>query len=305
MTEITDSGSQVLGSHKMSNRGFLRLIVTTSLVTMMLLGGFNLFVLTPAFNHLIIENTESAAIKIARHLEQMLIENATLEGQSSPDTARQVALAVNDFSLMKLKVFTADGKTTYSTVAADIGMMNDHAYFRDIVARGGVYTKMVSKNTRSLENQLVDVDVVETYVPIMKEGKFKGAFEIYLDITGARQRLHSLLIQVHSTMALLSLVLLSTIFFITRKAERSLLEQEKTEAEKKNLIAELRQALEEVKSLRGIIPICSYCKQIRDDQGQWKKLEAYIHEHSDAEFSHGICPECLARQIEMIDEEAP
>jgi hypothetical protein len=56
---------------------------------------------------------------------------------------------------------------------------------------------------------------------------------------------------------------------------------------------ELEQALAEVKQLSGMLPICSHCKKIRDDQGYWKQLEEFISKHSDAQFSHGICPECL------------
>lgn len=67
------------------------------------------------------------------------------------------------------------------------------------------------------------------------------------------------------------------------------------EAEKEKLIGELRKALREIKTLRGILPICSSCKVIRDDQGYWKRLEAYIHEHSEAQFSHGLCPDCMRK----------
>jgi len=56
---------------------------------------------------------------------------------------------------------------------------------------------------------------------------------------------------------------------------------------------DLRAALEEVKTLRGIIPICSSCKKIRDDEGSWSQIEAYIRSHSHAEFSHGLCPDCM------------
>jgi hypothetical protein len=62
--------------------------------------------------------------------------------------------------------------------------------------------------------------------------------------------------------------------------------------ERKAIIDQLNTSLQEVKTLRGILPICSYCKKIRDDQGAWKMIETYIAEHSDAEFSHGICLEC-------------
>jgi PAS domain S-box-containing protein len=63
-------------------------------------------------------------------------------------------------------------------------------------------------------------------------------------------------------------------------------------AEREQLINELRQALLEVKRLEGILPTCAYCKRIRDDSGEWQQFELYIRERSDAEFSHGICPEC-------------
>jgi len=55
---------------------------------------------------------------------------------------------------------------------------------------------------------------------------------------------------------------------------------------------ELQTALEEIKALRGIVPICASCKKIRDDQGYWHQVEVYLRNHTDAEFSHGLCPEC-------------
>ncbi len=62
--------------------------------------------------------------------------------------------------------------------------------------------------------------------------------------------------------------------------------------ERDKLIVELTDTLKRIKQLRGLIPICSHCKKIRDDKGYWNQLEAYIRDHSEAEFSHGICPEC-------------
>jgi CheY-like chemotaxis protein len=59
-------------------------------------------------------------------------------------------------------------------------------------------------------------------------------------------------------------------------------------------VGQLEQALEQVKRLQGIIPICGYCKKIRDDHDYWQNLDSYIATHSEAEFSHGICPPCFA-----------
>jgi hypothetical protein len=60
-------------------------------------------------------------------------------------------------------------------------------------------------------------------------------------------------------------------------------------------VAKLEKALAEVKTLRGILPICSFCKKIRDDDDSWHQIESYVKERSDADFSHGICPACLQR----------
>ena len=64
------------------------------------------------------------------------------------------------------------------------------------------------------------------------------------------------------------------------------------EVERENLILELKKALSEIKILSGLLPICSYCKKIRNDEGYWEQIEGYIKERSLADFSHGICPEC-------------
>lgn len=61
-----------------------------------------------------------------------------------------------------------------------------------------------------------------------------------------------------------------------------------------------QKALSEIKMLCGIIPICMYCKKIKGDKDVWDKLEAYIEEHSDADFTHGICPDCLKTQLEEV-----
>jgi len=73
---------------------------------------------------------------------------------------------------------------------------------------------------------------------------------------------------------------------------RRLVEMQDTLAAK---VEELLQALEQIKTLRGIVPICANCKKVRDDQGYWSQVEVYVHNHTEAEFSHGICPECVKK----------
>lgn len=76
---------------------------------------------------------------------------------------------------------------------------------------------------------------------------------------------------------------------------RDITERKRVEEEREQLIVELQDALGQVKTLSGLLPICSSCKKIRNDEGYWSQIEAYIQEHSDAVFSHGICPECAKK----------
>lgn len=82
------------------------------------------------------------------------------------------------------------------------------------------------------------------------------------------------------------------------------IERKQIAQEKENLILELKSALSEVKTLSGLLPICSSCKNIRNDRGYWEKIEGYIGTHSNALFSHGICPDCASKLYpEIFDHE--
>lgn len=72
-------------------------------------------------------------------------------------------------------------------------------------------------------------------------------------------------------------------------------ERKQVEAERERLIHDLQAALTQIKTLSGLLPICSHCKKVRDDEGYWQQIEEYIGHHSDAEFSHSICPECMEK----------
>ncbi len=77
-------------------------------------------------------------------------------------------------------------------------------------------------------------------------------------------------------------------------------ERKRLEEEKAGLISELKKSLEQVRLLSGLIPICSSCKKIRDDQGFWSQVESYIAKHSEAKFSHGLCPDCVRKLYPTI-----
>ncbi|MFZ5798873.1 MAG: hypothetical protein ACYCYR_05775 [Desulfobulbaceae bacterium] len=73
------------------------------------------------------------------------------------------------------------------------------------------------------------------------------------------------------------------------------MQQKITEEKRKKAVEEREKALAQVKILRGLLPICASCKKVRDDQGYWSQIETYIHEHSEAAFTHSLCPECVLR----------
>jgi PAS domain S-box-containing protein len=82
---------------------------------------------------------------------------------------------------------------------------------------------------------------------------------------------------------------------------RDITARKEAEKERERLIRELNETLAKVKSLSGLLPICASCKKVRDDKGYWNQIEAYISDHSEAEFSHGLCPACAQKLYEELD----
>jgi PAS domain S-box-containing protein len=78
--------------------------------------------------------------------------------------------------------------------------------------------------------------------------------------------------------------------------------RKQAEEERERLVERLQQALENIKTLRGLIPICAWCKSVRDDKGFWHKVEEYLREHSGAQFTHGLCPDCKEKLHSEIQQ---
>lgn len=82
---------------------------------------------------------------------------------------------------------------------------------------------------------------------------------------------------------------------LNQQLSREIEERKRAEQDRERLIVDLQEAFAQVKKLSGLLPICASCKKIRDDQGYWQQIEAYIRDHSEADFSHSICPDCLRK----------
>jgi hypothetical protein len=143
----------------------------------------HIFYVSPRNIELIVKHTEEDSVCAAKHLVPEIINNQIFLGKYDEEVKKRIWQFKDDFQLERLKVFSEHGEIIYSTQPEDNGKINNEKYFNAIVAKGNSYTKFIPSNTNSLEGRSVSFDVVETYVPIMDDGKFIGALEIYYDIT--------------------------------------------------------------------------------------------------------------------------
>lgn len=131
-------------------------------------------------------------------------------------------------------------------------------------------------------------------VPEFSDGSVKSILSVTSDITDQRQAEHDL----RKTLDELDMRIrekTSKLEETNKKLSLEIDERKQAEKEREKLVLELREALSKIKLLSGFLPICSSCKKIRNDNGYWEQIEIYIRDHSEAEFSHGICPECAEK----------
>jgi PAS domain S-box-containing protein len=400
---------------------YLRNFFIISVIIAVTLPATVILYIFPLFSAYIQKNNQDEAVRVAKHLMLMIVPdlNGLNKNYLPAESQKKLQKTTEEFNLIKLKIFSKPGRVLYSTTSNDIGVLNKNRYFQDIVARGRVYTKVVEKGEKSLEHQIINADVVETYVPIMKRDKFVGAFEIYYNLTDNQKRLEKLLSNSSIILIFLTISLWGANFFVLIKAGHNIDQRERAdnalreseekyrsitesmvnamyicspdfrvefmnsamikkigydatggrcfktiygldekcpwcihekvqkgevvtteivnpkdgctynvshspifhengsiskmtifrditqskllEVEREKLIKELKDALDQVKQLSGLLPICASCKRIKDDKGDWHQIESYIRDHSEAEFTHGICQECVKKLYPGLD----
>jgi len=212
----------------------LRNILILAIIIVIALISYNVFFTIPSFTKLLINTTENDAVRITKHLaSSLLISEKNEIGKNSLNIQllKEVGKIKEDFELMNLKVFSASGEIVFSGDPNEIGDINQRRYFHDIVAKGKVYAEVVPKDKESLEGRKLTSDVLETYVPLMNDGRFLGAFEIYYDITDRRKQLNRLLSQSSTITFMLASGLLIAIILIlyqenvSMKKRRQLVEE--------------------------------------------------------------------------------
>jgi PAS domain S-box-containing protein len=408
----------------MGQTSLLKIILLIAIAAIILFPLYAIFIEYPAFEKVTTENTSREAVRIATILSSVLIDEAVeLRADRLPRAfLRHIQQLQTDTRIIKLKIFNPSGTIVYSTNPDEIGRTNVEEYFQRIVTTGGSRVQEVPKNTMTLEKQTLPADVVETYVPIMKDAKMIGVFEIYYDISAEKNELRSLAGRSTGALIFVAAVLLVVVVMTMRKAnalaaeqkrmadilaesekryralfehagdaifilesegekagrivmanraaaathgytaaemsgmtimdldtpeaakgaagmirrildgewiktelqhrrkdgtefpvevsaglleygghkyilafDRDITDRRQVEEGREKLIRELREALDNIKTLKGLLPICASCKKIRDDTGYWNQIEIYVATHSEAAFSHSLCPACAEK----------
>lgn len=172
-------------------------IFIIALVVATLFPAWEVMFVYPRFESVLVRFTEDDAVRLAGHLSASLRQSsALLEAERLSEAfTTEATTAMHDFGVTEVKVFSAKGRVLWSSDGEEIGDLNDHPYFHQMVAQGLPFSKLVRKASPSQEGRIVTRDVVESYAPIMVNGRFLGAFEIYGDVTtrltllaGERQR---------------------------------------------------------------------------------------------------------------------
>jgi len=210
------------------NRAFIIIYLVLLLITAIAIGMplFQSRYIYPRFEKQLLGDKENEAVRTAKHMTRTIFTSYS-GGKFviSDEIKKYFGNMRKDFNLWKIKIYSRSGETIYSTSDAEIGELNKNVYFHEIVSKGEPYTKVVEKNTKNLENQIVDTDVVETYVPIMNGGDFSGAFELYYDITMQKKSMDALISQVNyllyiSTAIIIMVVVLTSHVFRNSMQER-------------------------------------------------------------------------------------
>lgn len=197
-------------------------LIIAATVFVLVLPLYTIFWVYPHFTDIVTFEKEVDAKQIASHITKMMGINhstTTLTKESiTDDFIMTLKEAQADFDLTKVKIFSAGGEVLYSTDANDIGTFNTNPYFIEKVAKGKSFTMVVPQNKKTMEGEVVRKDVVETYVPLIRNQQFIGAFEIYYDITYSDHIISKFVTESRIIILFVTLFLLLCIFLISLSA---------------------------------------------------------------------------------------
>lgn len=264
-------------------------------------------------SHEVIRDAQDSAVRISCAMFEQQKDQLTLgdsrniiglEQGSMPVIDRYFRTHLRNFDILKIKIYDPSEKILYSTDTKIIGETdNDNPALKRALA-GAIDSHLEQKDRMlDLSNETkFGVAVVETYTPLKVDGRVIGVFELYTDVTVYHQHTLRVVAMTVGSLTAILMVVFSCSYLVIRKTVQLLKKTQKDLADK---VIQREEAVAHIKQLEGIIPICMHCKKIRDDQKSWQQLEQYISSHSEARFSHGICPECYDIEIKKIESRDP
>ncbi|MBF0342697.1 MAG: PAS domain S-box protein [Nitrospirae bacterium] len=215
-----------------------RVVLLIALSIVIVLPLVDVFLVYPAFINLLVKSTEDEAVRVARHMSALLpLQDKGIKKDSLPgDFSFKIEALRTDFNIVKVKLFAIDGQVLFSTDPADVGMINTKEYFKNVVIRGQVFTKFVQQGVKSLEKQKYSSDVIETYVPVFRNSKVIGAFEIYYDVTSRKMALDKLISRYFIILFILAFSYILTIIIINLRAKATETLQHDMEHDKQSAV---------------------------------------------------------------------
>lgn len=184
----------------------------------LLLPMLNVHIIYPAFKQVVVSSLEEDSKRLGLYILPPALKHSVLTEESfTPEFFGNIYRLEHDFDLIRIRVFSTHGIILYSTDPAETGTQNTSPYFQEKVTKGISLTKFVTKNTNTLEGETVQTDVVETYVPIMKDAQFLGAFEMYYDVTKRMAKLNQLTLYSTIAMICMSCSLIFVVLYLLRK----------------------------------------------------------------------------------------
>jgi len=171
----------------------------------------------------------------------------------------------------------------------EVDLAGNFTFFNDSLCRELGYSQeeMMGMNNRQYMDKENVKEVYQAFNRVYTTGESYKAYDWGIIRKDGPKRIHE------SSISLMRNAQGERIGF--RGVTRDVTEKKRAEEEREKLVRDLQKALSEVKTLKGIFPICASCKKIRDDKGYWNQVEVYIRDRSEAEFSHGICPDCMKK----------
>ncbi len=151
-----------------------RITILITLIFSLIFPLISINYIIPSFEEQIMINTVDDAKKVSQYLYGKY---------KKTNKFSEIKSIKKDLDIYKIKLFDPKGLTIYSTSKKNIGKINKHSHFQDIIAKGNSYYKIVKKGKKALEGQIIELDIAEVYIPIMENNTFKYAFEIYYDIS--------------------------------------------------------------------------------------------------------------------------